>query len=112
LTLYTTFVTGTLVKFAESVSAYLFWFHDRIKGRFHSRIGKVLAVSPRQKHLRHATLTAFMWLSYVVGAGCGALSKQSWQLAALVIPIAMLAVCLIFEVKRPLSIIELNPENP
>jgi len=34
LNVYTTFVTGSLVKFAESASDFLFWIRDRLHGRF------------------------------------------------------------------------------
>ena len=34
INVYTTFVTGSLVKFAESLSEYLFWLRDRTRGRF------------------------------------------------------------------------------
>lgn len=34
LRVYTTYLTGSLSKFAEAVVHYAFWFHDRTRGRF------------------------------------------------------------------------------
>jgi uncharacterized membrane protein YoaK (UPF0700 family) len=47
LRVYTTYLTGSLSKFAEAAIEYAFWFRDRTRGRFSKRIGRVLRVTPR-----------------------------------------------------------------
>src|SRR5260370_40616399 len=42
INVYTTFVTGSLVIFAEHLAEYLFWLRDRTRRRFRSRILRVL----------------------------------------------------------------------
>ena len=34
LRVYTTYLTGSLSKFSEAVTEYLFWFRDRTRGAF------------------------------------------------------------------------------
>src|SRR5580658_11080468 len=67
LNVYTTFVTGSLVKFAESMSEYLFWVRDRTQLRFRRRIWRVLRISPRQPSAQHAALTITLWVVYLTG---------------------------------------------
>jgi uncharacterized membrane protein YoaK (UPF0700 family) len=102
LNLYTTFVTGSLVKFAENLSVYLFWFHDRTRGRIRSRLLKVIRVSPRTVPLQHAALTLGLWLAYLIGAVCGGVSIQRWALLGMLAPFSVLTAIALYGAFRPL----------
>jgi uncharacterized membrane protein YoaK (UPF0700 family) len=102
LNAYTTFVTGSLVKFAESLSEYLFWLRDRTRGRFRSRIGRVMRVSPRQPSMRHATLTITLWIVYVAGGVSGGFSTDRWELRGMIGPLLVLAAITAYGMFRPL----------
>ncbi len=101
LNLYTTFVTGSLVKFAENLSVYLFWFHDRTRGRIRSRLLKVIRVSPRTVPLQHAALTLGLWFAYLIGAVCGGVAMQRWALLGMLAPFSVLAAIALYGAFRP-----------
>ncbi len=102
INVYTTFVTGSLVKFAESLSEYLFWLRDRTRGRFRSRILKVLRVTPRLETAQHAALTLGLWTIYLAGGVCGGFSLERWKLLAMLAPFALLTSIALYGVFRPL----------
>ena len=101
INVYTTFVTGSLVKFAESVSEYLFWIRDRTHHRFRSRIGKVLLVSPRQAPLQRAALTIALFVTYLTGAVCGGFSTDQWELRGMIAPLIVLVAIAAFGAFQP-----------
>ncbi|HSZ22937.1 MAG TPA: YoaK family protein [Candidatus Sulfotelmatobacter sp.] len=101
LNVYTTFVTGSLVKFAESLSQYLLWLRDRTRGRFRSRFLKAIRISPRIVALRNASLTFGLWAIYLTGAVCGGFSLQRWALLAMLTPFALLTAVTLYGVFRP-----------
>src|SRR5580693_6033377 len=90
INVYTTFVTGSLVKFAESLSQYLFWLRDRTRGRFRRRILKVLRISPRLLPVQRGALTLGLWTAYLTGAVCGGFSLHRWALLGMVAPFVLL----------------------
>jgi uncharacterized membrane protein YoaK (UPF0700 family) len=102
MNVYTTFVTGSLVKFAESVSEFLFWVRDRTHHRFRRRIGKVLRVSPRQISLQRAALTFALYIIYLGGAVCGALATDRWALRGLFAPLVILGLITAYGAFRPI----------
>lgn len=102
INVYTTFVTGSLVKFAESLSEYLFWLRDRTHGRFRSRILKALRVTPHLETAQHAALTLGLWLLYLTGAVCGGFAIEQWRLLAMLAPFTLLASVALYGVFRPL----------
>ena len=101
LTVYTTFVTGTLVKFAESLSQYLFWVRDRTRRRFRRRILKVLRVSPRRLDLRRSAMTLGLWFTYLAGAVCAGFSIQRWALLGMIAPFILLSAIVLYGAFRP-----------
>ncbi|HZS53623.1 MAG TPA: YoaK family protein [Bryobacteraceae bacterium] len=103
LRVYTTYLTGSLSKFGEAVTDYLFWLRDRTRGRLATRLGKVLRVSPRRKSFRHAVLTASLWFGFFLGALCGAIAEQRFVLYGLYAPIAILTVAIIIDVMWPVA---------
>jgi uncharacterized membrane protein YoaK (UPF0700 family) len=90
IAVYTTFVTGTLVKLAEATSAWLFWLRDRTRNRFFRRIGPALRVSLRRPEPRRMALTAGLWICYAAGAGCAAYAHHVFSAFALIFPLAAL----------------------
>jgi uncharacterized membrane protein YoaK (UPF0700 family) len=103
LRVYTTYLTGTLSKFSEAVVDYLFWFRDRTRKRIRTRFYKVLRLSPRQKSLQHAALTAGLWLGFFSGAVSGVVTEQRFAFFALYAPIAVLAVTIAVDLIRPVA---------
>ena len=102
INVYTTFVTGSLVKFSENLSEYLFWLRDRTRGRFGSRILKVLRVSPRMPTLQRAAFTLSLWIVYLAGAVCAGFSIQRFALLVMLAPFALLAGISLYGAFRPL----------
>jgi uncharacterized membrane protein YoaK (UPF0700 family) len=102
INVYTTFVTGSLVKFAESLSEYLFWLRDRTRGRVRLRILKVLRVTPRLVAAQHAALTFGLWAIYLTGAVCGGFAVQQWKLLAMLAPFTLLMLISLYGAFRPL----------
>lgn len=102
INVYTTFVTGSLVKFAENLSQYLFWMHDRTRRRFRRRIWKVLRISPRTVPLQRSALTLGLWSAYLAGAVCGGLSIQRWALLGMIAPFVLLSAIALYGAFRPL----------
>lgn len=101
INVYTTFVTGSLVKFAENLSQYLFWLRDRTHLRFRRRILKVLRVSPRTLAFQRAALTLGLWLAYTAGAVCGGFSIRRWALLGMIAPLVLLSSIALYGAFRP-----------
>ncbi|MFZ0657751.1 MAG: YoaK family protein [Candidatus Binataceae bacterium] len=101
INVYTTFVTGTLVKFAESLAEYLFWLRDRTHRRFRNRILVVLRISPRTLPFQRAALTLGLWTAYVIGAVCGGISIQRWALLGMIGPFLLLSLIALYGAFRP-----------
>jgi uncharacterized membrane protein YoaK (UPF0700 family) len=101
INVYTTFVTGSLVKFAENLSEYLLWLRDRTRNRFRRRILKVLRVSPRIVPLRRAALTLGLWVTYLTGAVCGGFSIDRWALLGMFAPLGILSTVALYGAFRP-----------
>ena len=90
INVYTTFVTGSLVIFAENLAQYLFWLRDRTRRRFRSRILRVLRISPRMLSFQRAALTLGLWTAYLGGAVCAGFSTQRWALLGMFAPFVLL----------------------
>ncbi len=104
MTVYTTFVTGTLTKFSESFARMLFWIHDgRRDGKPLSDIVRQL---PTQADAFAGALLLGTWLCYVAGAALGIISKRHWELKAIYVPVAVLAALVVLDRMRPLAAIE------
>jgi uncharacterized membrane protein YoaK (UPF0700 family) len=103
LRVYTTYLTGSLSKFSEAVVDYLFWLRDRTHGRFTSRFGKVLRVSPHRRSFQQAILTAGLWIGFFLGAYCAALAEPRFELLSLFAPMAILIVAVIVDLIWPVA---------
>ena len=105
MTVYTTFVTGTLTKFSESLTRAIFWSYDQAAqaGR---AISDIVRLSPKQKDVREAAFLATTWMCYVVGAAIGTLTKRRWELRSLYLPVAVLLVFIVIDQFRPIGVQE------
>ncbi len=104
LTIYTTFVTGTLAKFSEAFTRVLFWTYDQLKaGRGLTRIARD---SPKQKDVRDTTTLAAVWISYVAGAAMGTAAKQRWEFRSLYLPILLILSLVVVDRFRPIALQE------
>jgi uncharacterized membrane protein YoaK (UPF0700 family) len=100
LTVYTTFVTGTLTRFSEAFTRALFWVYDEAKtARFFDIVRRAL----RQDDVYDTAFFAAVWICYVVGAAGGALAKGRWELRALFVPAAVLLVFVAVDLVRPIA---------
>jgi uncharacterized membrane protein YoaK (UPF0700 family) len=103
LTIYTTFVTGTLTKATESFTRALFWAYDHAQ---HTAMSQIVRLAPRQKDVREGAMLVSTWSCYVVGAALGTVVKQRWELRALYLPVAVLAAFIVIDQLRPIDVEE------
>jgi uncharacterized membrane protein YoaK (UPF0700 family) len=103
LTIYTTFVTGTLTKLTESFTRVLFWSHDHLR---QTSFSDLVRLAPRQKDVREGAMLASTWTCYVAGAAIGTIMKQRWELRALYLPVAVLIVFIAVDQVRPIDVEE------
>lgn len=103
LSVRTTHITGTISEFVEGFSQFLFWAFDRLRGSGARRRHRVFAVALRQRSFQEAVLTAFLWISFVIGAFCGTLAIHDFKRYLLLPPIVMLGLFMIFDLLRPLA---------
>jgi uncharacterized membrane protein YoaK (UPF0700 family) len=105
LTVYTTFVTGTLTKFSESLVRSLFWAWNAFAT---STVGRsdIVGSAWKQKDVREAFFLASVWACYVVGSVVGTVAKRHWELRALYLPVGLLIVVIIIDIIRPIGIQE------
>jgi uncharacterized membrane protein YoaK (UPF0700 family) len=103
LSVRTTLVTGTLAKFAESWSRYIFWFYDKTRGGQTGRFREALRLSFQHEDFRDAALTAALWLGFLVGALFGVWLLYLWRLNSLFVPIAVLLVFIIADLRNPVT---------
>jgi uncharacterized membrane protein YoaK (UPF0700 family) len=104
LTVYTTFVTGTLTKFAESFTRALFWAYDRL--RLTRQISDTVRLVPWQQDARAAAFLASTWFCYLAGATLGTIAKYRWELRALYIPVVVLVGFIVIDLLHPVGIEE------
>ncbi len=104
LTIYTTFVTGTLTKLTESFTRVLFWGYDQLRQL--GRLSHVVRLMPRQRDVREGAMLASTWTCYVAGAAVGIVIKRRWELQALYVPVAVLIVFILVDQWRPIDVEE------
>ena len=103
LTVSTTFVTGTLTRLTESLTRVLFWVWDQAR---ESGVSHVVGSIFRQPDVRDTAILGSIWLCYVLGAALGTLLKSAWGLAALYVPVAVLALFIVIDQLHPLAVQE------
>lgn len=101
LTVYTTFVTGSLTQSAESLGRVVFWMYDTVRGG--KAMSHIVRQLPRQVDAVDSVFLFGIWLCYVVGAATGTLTKQRWELRALYFPIGVLICLVVLDLARPIA---------
>lgn len=104
LSVRTTHVTGTLAKFAESGSRYLFWLYDKTRGPRQHRFREAFRLSPHHEDFKDAIITALLWIGFLAGGFCGIWLYSAWTLLSLLVPIAFLAIFATLDLIRPITI--------
>ncbi len=104
LTIYTTFVTGTLTKLTESFTRSLFWAYDL--WRQSRPISDIVGLAPRQRDVQDGATLLATWVCYVAGAAIGTVLKQRWELRSLYVPVAVLLVFIAVDQFRPIGVEE------
>jgi len=102
LTVYTTFVTGTITKFAESVAGVLVWVYDHY--RLSGKTSDTFRLMPKQPEVRNAAFLASIWLCYVAGAAIGTITKSKWELRSLYLPVVVLVTLSVIDQWRPIDL--------
>lgn len=92
LSVRTTHVTGTLTKFAESGSRYLFWFYDETRGPGEHRFREAIRLSPHHEDFKDAAITALLWIGFLSGGFCGICLYRYWALFSLLVPTGLLII--------------------
>lgn len=107
---YSTYVTGSLSKFAESLAAYGFWLKDQRPGSRHApeRSTGWKQQALRHRLLGHALLTFGLWALFLVGGLTGAQIELGWHLYALWCPIAALLLLIALDLWHPAAAVTEN----
>lgn len=100
LHVYTTFITGSLVLFAEAASEYIFWFMGQLRQRG-GCLAQTLRASRRLPAFEHIVLTAALWLCYLAGATAGVFALNRLQTQCVVVPLIVLIAIAIYGAVRP-----------
>lgn len=103
LTIYTTFVTGTLTKLTESFTRALFWAYDHVR---QVGLSHILGDARGQQDVQEATMLASTWTCYVIGAAIGTILKSRWELRALYVPVGVLIGFILIDLFRPIDVEE------
>lgn len=103
LTIFTTFVTGTLTKLANDITVYCFWLRDVTRGRTRQRLGAALRLSPRQESFQSMVLLTVLYLAYAAGALVGAEGFYRWGLAMAAAPLGFVLCAMAIDIVRPIS---------
>ena len=103
LTVYTTFVTGTLTKLTESFTRVLFWTYDHLRKLGASGIVRHAIGQP---DVQEGAMLSSTWSCYVLGAAIGTALKLRWELRALYVPVAVLIVFVVLDLFRPIDVEE------
>ena len=104
LTIYTTFVTGTLARFSEAITRSLFWSYDQFNHG--TSMSDIVRHAPQQRDVRDAASLVSVWTCYVVGAALGTIAKQKWEFRCLYAPIVLLMFLILVDQFRPIDIQE------
>lgn len=109
LTVYTTFVTGTLTKFSESFARTVFWTYDTLKSG--QSLSHVMGGMLRQTDALSSIFLLATWICYVIGAALGTAAKGAWGLRALYFPIAVLVCLVVLDIARPIARREIREQS-
>lgn len=95
---HTTFITGMLVTFAKEGVAYAFWLGDRERRENASASQGILPAHPS---LFRASLSAGIFLAFLVGAVVGGYGAHRWTLNVMLAPLIVAVLLIISDVRHP-----------
>lgn len=104
-TVRTTYVSGVLTGFAQEAVNWLFWLKDG-DGRDERRsyLARVLRLGGRSDARARALLLGSVWCAYAVGAIVGSLTDTRWGAWALALPLGLLVVGIVVDLRRPIHV--------
>lgn len=108
----TTYITGMLSDLGEDVFALASWFRSRTTGRSWRRRYLALRVAQRQKTWVRVLLLTGLWLSFFIGALCGAYGEAHALAIALIAPLGALLVLIGVELVAPTEKLDRTPAGP
>jgi uncharacterized membrane protein YoaK (UPF0700 family) len=103
LTVRTTHVTGMLTKFAESGSRYLFWLYDNTRGPQTGQYREAFRLSWHHEDFKDTAITGAIWISFLGGGFSGVWLHATWDVRALILPVALLVAFVMLDLKRPIT---------
>lgn len=98
LTIYTTFVTGTLTKFAQRFSLWLFRAYDLKEFSLRRAFADC--------EFRDSAFLLAIWVCYLLGAIAGGFADRGMALDALWIPLVIVALMIPLDQRYPMSLEE------
>ncbi len=101
LSVWTTFITGSLASCAELFVGYGFWLRDHAIGPRKRPLVLLLRLSPRQDSLVKASFLLLVWTCYIGGGITGAWAHGRWPLYCLAVPLGFLAALSVRDLIRP-----------
>lgn len=103
LTIFTTFITGTLTKLANDVADYIFWFRDQTRGGFFLHVGQAIRLSPQQECFQAVVLLTALYCAYAGGALSGVLGFHHWGVAIVSAPLLLVLLAILVDQLHPLQ---------
>jgi uncharacterized membrane protein YoaK (UPF0700 family) len=99
LSVRTTHVTGNLATLADQLALFGIWF---VTARKEKGTEKDVARSRSRQSLHEAIFLTAIWVSYFIGAAIGVVMLLAWSLAAVLPPVAVLLVLVLFDWANPI----------
>lgn len=100
LTIFTTFITGTLTKLASDVADYIFWFRDQTRG---TGMKQAIRLSPQQECFQAIVLLTALYCAYAGGALSGVLGFHHWGVAIVSAPLLLVLLAILVDQLHPLQ---------
>jgi uncharacterized membrane protein YoaK (UPF0700 family) len=95
---HTTFITGMLTIFAREAVAYVFWLGSRER---RENVSASQGILPAHPSLFRASLSAGIFLAFLVGAVVGGYGAHRWTLNAMLTPLIVVALLILSDVRHP-----------
>lgn len=102
LELVHTYVTGTLLAFAENLVDAILWLTRTVAMGPGHRLEQLLRDTGGRRSLRLALYSLWIWIFYIVGALGAAMAEKSWHGRAMRIPIATLLLIAAIDLVHPI----------
>jgi uncharacterized membrane protein YoaK (UPF0700 family) len=106
----TTHVTGVVTDLGLEGVQFIYWFRDKTRGRFLTRLRRTFSLSPRHPSVQRLFLLASIWFSFVAGSTLGAIGYHFVGTNSLLAPLAFLVFMIILDFARPIA--HVDPVDP